>query len=297
MARIRTIKPDFFTDTDIAELDPMTRLFFIGLWCVVDREGRAEDNPKRLKALVFPYDDFDAELSLDDLEQRKFIDRYEVDGRRYLLVRTFAKHQRPHMKEAPSVLPPPQSREKVGASREKVGASTNLFPASREKVVASREKVVASTLGREGVLGKEGVHGNGEWEGKVTEPGPDTHRERVDTFDSSSAWDEVQRRYPQERVTRGYMTQQLFTQAIATPDDWNAFCANLEANISSHEWRVKRMVPRLEKYLRDGLWRNRLPAGPPGSDQPFGVSTKTAGNLAAAQAWLADQREGAKCPS
>ena len=40
MARIRTIKPEFFTSEDIVALSPLARLLFIALWCEADREGR-----------------------------------------------------------------------------------------------------------------------------------------------------------------------------------------------------------------------------------------------------------------
>jgi hypothetical protein len=40
MARIRTIKPEFFTSDDICALTPLARLLYIGLWCEADREGR-----------------------------------------------------------------------------------------------------------------------------------------------------------------------------------------------------------------------------------------------------------------
>lgn len=78
--RIRTVKPEFFKDEELAELNPETRLFFIGLWCQVDREGRVEDRPRRLKAEIYPYDDFDAEVMLQSLNESGFIDRYTSHG-------------------------------------------------------------------------------------------------------------------------------------------------------------------------------------------------------------------------
>jgi hypothetical protein len=40
MARIRTIKPEFFTSEDIVSLTPLARLFYVSLWCEADREAR-----------------------------------------------------------------------------------------------------------------------------------------------------------------------------------------------------------------------------------------------------------------
>ena len=106
MPRIRSIKPEFFQDEDIAALSPLDRLVFVGLWTQADREGRLEDRPTRLKIQIAPYDDFDMAACLDRLIAAGFLIRYPVGERSYLLVRSFLKHQRPHPSEQASVLPP-----------------------------------------------------------------------------------------------------------------------------------------------------------------------------------------------
>lgn len=50
MARARNIKPAFFMNDELAEIDPLGRLLFIGLWTIADREGRLEDRPARHKS-------------------------------------------------------------------------------------------------------------------------------------------------------------------------------------------------------------------------------------------------------
>ncbi|WP_169709650.1 hypothetical protein [Deferrisoma camini] len=107
MARIRTIKPSFFLDDELAELPYAARLLFAGLWCLADREGRLEDRPKRIKAEVLPYDDEDVDALLTALAEAGFVQRYEVDGARYIQVVNFAKHQKPNHREAASTIPPP----------------------------------------------------------------------------------------------------------------------------------------------------------------------------------------------
>ena len=54
MARARNIKPGFFKNELLAEMPPETRLLFMGLWCLADREGRFEDRPKKIKMELFP---------------------------------------------------------------------------------------------------------------------------------------------------------------------------------------------------------------------------------------------------
>lgn len=107
MARIRTIKPEFFHDEDVAALPLVDRLVYIGLWTVADKAGRLEDRPRRLKALLLPYDDADLNAILARLIDAHFVLRYAVDGGRYLQIRTWDKHQRPHHTEPESTYPPP----------------------------------------------------------------------------------------------------------------------------------------------------------------------------------------------
>ena len=111
MPRIRSIKPDFFLDDEITTLPYQIRLAFIGLWCQADRDGRLEDKPRHLKAVIFPYDEIDMETTLERLtnhlkpEGQPFITRYSADGRKYIQVNNFNKHQRPHHTEKKSIIP------------------------------------------------------------------------------------------------------------------------------------------------------------------------------------------------
>ena len=107
MPRLRSIKPSYFTDEDIGGLSPLARLLFIALWTEADREGRLEDRPKQIKARLLPYDDVDAEPLLTELAKGRFIVRYLNGGRRFIAVRSFAKHQHVHMKEPGSTIPAP----------------------------------------------------------------------------------------------------------------------------------------------------------------------------------------------
>lgn len=103
--RARNIKPGFFTNDELAELSPLTRLLFVGMWCMADREGRMKDRPKKIKVEILPFDDCDIETELSCLHSSGFITRYEVDGNKYIQINKFAKHQSPHIKEAPSEIP------------------------------------------------------------------------------------------------------------------------------------------------------------------------------------------------
>lgn len=105
MARSRNIKPGFFSNEHLAELDFATRLLFIGLWTEADREGRLEDRPRRLKMALFPADNVDIDRMLDDLDHLGFIKRYTVGDLKAIQVINWSKHQNPHVKEAKSTIP------------------------------------------------------------------------------------------------------------------------------------------------------------------------------------------------
>ncbi|WP_448693558.1 hypothetical protein [Pseudomonas rhizophila] len=105
MARSRNIKPGFFSNEHLAELDFATRLLFIGMWTEADREGRLEDRPRRLKMALFPADNVDIEFMLNGLESYGFIRRYVANGCRAIQIVSWAKHQNPHVKEAQSTIP------------------------------------------------------------------------------------------------------------------------------------------------------------------------------------------------
>jgi hypothetical protein len=105
--RSRNIKPGFFKNDELAEIDPLGRILFIGLWCLADRDGRLESRSKKIKAEVLPYDTCNITKLLRDLEAKNFIIQYSVNGCNYIQINNFQKHQHPHIKEAESTIPAP----------------------------------------------------------------------------------------------------------------------------------------------------------------------------------------------
>jgi hypothetical protein len=109
MARIRTVKPEFWTSEQIAECSPIARLLFIGLWNFCDDGGNHSASPRRLIAEVFPMD----KLTLDDIlsliaeliSARLLIEYIGGDGLKYWHV-TGWHHQkidRPTFKHPPFI--------------------------------------------------------------------------------------------------------------------------------------------------------------------------------------------------
>lgn len=108
MARSRNIKPGFFVNEQLADMDPLTRLLFIGLWTLADKEGRLEDRPRRIHVSCLPYDQVNVDSCLDQLQTNGFIHRYKVENEGYIQVVNWRRHQNPHHKEADSVIPEQQ---------------------------------------------------------------------------------------------------------------------------------------------------------------------------------------------
>ena len=128
MKRTRQINPGFFTNDELADITPLGRLLFAGLWVIADREGRLEDRPKKIKAEILPYDNCDVDDLLNQLQNAGFIKRYKVDIPRtdqgntmdtpkadvgIIQVVNFTKYQHPHRNESASTLPPPTAESRM----------------------------------------------------------------------------------------------------------------------------------------------------------------------------------------
>lgn len=86
MARIRTIKPEFWSSEQIVELSPTARLLFIGLWNFCDDAGNHPASPRTLKMQVFPGDDFTAEqiaAYVAEMIAARLIVEYQAEGKNY----------------------------------------------------------------------------------------------------------------------------------------------------------------------------------------------------------------------
>jgi hypothetical protein len=96
MARIRSIKPEFWTSEQVMECSLSARLLFIGLWNFADDLGRMSMSAKSIKAQIFPSDEITSETILgmiQDLSNNGLLLLYTVEGKDYLQI-TGWQHQR-----------------------------------------------------------------------------------------------------------------------------------------------------------------------------------------------------------
>lgn len=130
MARIRSIKPEFWKSEAIAAHTFRARLTFIGLWTYVDDNGVGIDNPKLIAAELFALEDDPREAlanvreDLARLHEAGRIVRYTVDGKSYLAVVNWREHQKIDKPGKPRY-PEPDDPRAVHAPR---STSTNTEP-------------------------------------------------------------------------------------------------------------------------------------------------------------------------
>jgi len=103
MARLRTIKPEFWTDERIGECSPTARLVFIASWNFADDYGGIDRSAKQLKAQAFPYDTIEVEPLIQELLRVGLFVEYQANGKKFIHISGFQKHQKIEKPSRPRV--------------------------------------------------------------------------------------------------------------------------------------------------------------------------------------------------
>ncbi|WP_154955167.1 DnaT-like ssDNA-binding domain-containing protein [Klebsiella grimontii] len=119
MARIRTVKPEFWTDEKVVECSIPARLLFIGLFNFANDMGCLERSPKRLKMQIFPADSLDCEPLIQELITHGLLNEYSVNDVCYLQIKGFLKHQKINRPSASKIPLPPEFTESKAGKEEK----------------------------------------------------------------------------------------------------------------------------------------------------------------------------------
>lgn len=99
MARIRSIKPEFWSDdkiVDVINRDPKAALLYVGLWNFTDDDGFIAAAPRQLKRLVFPETKADVVALIEILIGFGLVKSYSSDQGPLWGVPAFRKHQNPN---------------------------------------------------------------------------------------------------------------------------------------------------------------------------------------------------------
>lgn len=117
MARIRTIKPEFFTSADIVSLSPLARILYIATWCEADKEGRLVWSPATFKLRYLPGDNCDTNALCKELTDRGLVVLY---GNGLAYIPNFKAHQHVNPRETQSQLPEPTRGARVATRQPRV---------------------------------------------------------------------------------------------------------------------------------------------------------------------------------
>lgn len=146
MPKYRQLHTKIIDSFDFNEMpNDFTRVVWMLLALILDREGRGIDSPEWIKSKMFPLrQDVTIEQIVkvfDWLEKREMIFRYQIKDRHYFCIPTFQKYQSRTEREAPSVLPTPiheQVTSNSGINQEQcaVSASASASESESESVNA-----------------------------------------------------------------------------------------------------------------------------------------------------------------
>jgi len=101
MARIRSIKPEFWDSEDTANASLRARLLYIAMWNMADDYGIGDAAPIRLLSFAFPHDDLevsDIPPLCGEIADRFGVVFYRHESRAYYFISNFDKHQRTEKK-------------------------------------------------------------------------------------------------------------------------------------------------------------------------------------------------------
>lgn len=174
MARIRTIKPEFWTSEQVVECSPNARLLFIGMLNFCDDSGVHPANVRRLQMEVFPCGSFGKDAvgeMVQELIENQLIEVYEVEGAMYWRATGFTKHQKIDQPTYKHPLPDGSVPEKVRRRRSEDSPNPNDNSPNNEPDSPNVRRTDGEC--------SEGVHPRKGKEGKGRESNtPHTPRER-----------------------------------------------------------------------------------------------------------------------
>ena len=239
MARIRSIKPEFWTSPQLAECSLNARLTFIGLWTFADDNGVQIDSAKRIKMQCFPADEV-ASKTVDqwlvELAVSGLIHRYEANGEKYIIIPSWRKHQRI---DQPTYLHPlPSGEIPATPPRRRDGQNS-------PDVRRTFNERSTSVQGRRGE-DRSGQDRNGEESTNTTAPAKAV-------ADSAAGFDEFWKAYPKKKskgaALKMWKKLKPPLAEILTALEWQRLC---------DQWRKEggQFIPYPATYLHDAGWED-----------------------------------------
>jgi len=284
MARARNIKPAFWRNEALVELPFQTRLLFIGLWNIADRDGRLENRPKKIKMEIFPGDDVDVSLEITRLSEAGLVMVYRAKSVDCIEVINFKKHQNPHHREPSSELPPPDNDAKKAAQPvDNKEASESPGLASGEPQPSRADSLLL--IPDPGYLIPDSI----ELPCASDAARPDESKPaELYSEDFNQFW----KAYPSKKNKK---TAALKFRKLRKTNSSPGFLAQLiedvECRARGHEWLKGngQFIPHAATYLNQERWNDPAPVTDitTGSNQPTGYKTVDERNREVALQWAA----------
>lgn len=233
MSRIRTIKPDFWTDGRIVRLSPFARLLYIGCWnFTLCDTGHLADDPFKLKLQVLPMDDVDIDALLAELiDSGRLVRVADQDGRTYLHVKRFGDHQKID----------PRWKTRCPACAQKDSLNPVETHPSLSELAETPE--LSPTL----ILGKEGM---GRESKKTSSPKPS----------ASAEFDAFWRDYPR-KIGKG-LARKAFDKALKRTD-FQSIMSGLETLRIEVAGKDQQYIPHPTSWLNADRWADEVSTGSP----------------------------------
>lgn len=237
MARIRTIKPEFWSSPTLASVSRDARLTFVGLWNHADDYGRCEAIPRSLLGDLYPFDqdvtEDDVVRWVDELASAGLVQLYERRRRHYLYVVGWDEHQRIDRPSQPRC-PAPDDHDSTP-----LASLANPQRDTSEGIAGPSLDPSARNVGA-WERGSVGAWEGGEADAADAASAPDPIDEQFEDF-----WARYPRnaktgkpggggdRKPTRRRWRN-LTQQQRDQALAAVDNYAAYCRRDDAEFPKH---------------------------------------------------------------
>ena len=260
MARIRTIKPEFFQHEGLFDMESESRLplrlAFAGLWTQCDREGRFKWRPRTLKAAIFPFDEIDFSRVLDALATGGFVVKYASGGEDFGYVPSWKRNQFINGKEQPSNLPNPSIKQQVDATM----------------TCESRANDATATNGVKEGKGKGGkeVDHDSSFDGYSFDDDFDGSEWALMTFKAYPKWGDPDATVAPARLSDVYM-ETIEREAPSRGGRLKAaewFLAVTREFAKQSSVTDQKFIMQLEKFLRQGYVEVKLPRAIGGKHVP-----------------------------
>lgn len=257
MARIRSIKPEFWSDLRLSHLSRDARLLYIALWNQADEWGRMHADVRFVKGHCLPYDDdlrlSDVERLLSELERAGRVRRYVVEGQPFLTLPKLGLHQRLEPHKVPSRLPaPPDGNSDPDGTPSDQAVWVSYDIRADESAPRADESEKNCALHVAGSM-EHGAGSRGNYVGQNSRS-----KGRRTSATGDAAFDEFWQAYP--RRTAKKQAQRAFQRALR--DTPARVLIDAARRFAADPTREPAYTPHPATWLNQGRWDDEGPARP-----------------------------------